>query len=153
MTTTKVIRFNWPKYLSAAAMAAAPAPTAAAQLGDSIASGEGTLYGYTYDARTGRRGDPATPDPAWSGQYPLCHDSPDAYGNIVAEDLGGTAPLSQFACTGASYLHGITGPKPTWPRTGPQSRTGRLSSGRPAAPTTRRSPRPSQRGTRHLRRR
>ena len=82
-----------------------------AQLGDSIASGEGTLYGYTYDAGTGRWSNPATPNPAWTGDYPYCHDSPDAYGEIVAKDLGSTAPLSQFACTGASYLNGITEPE------------------------------------------
>jgi hypothetical protein len=86
-------------------------PTSVAQLGDSIASGEGTLYGYTYDAGTQRWNAPATPDPAWLGQYPLCHDSPDAYGVLVAQDLGTTAPLNQFACTGASYLNGITEPE------------------------------------------
>jgi len=86
-------------------------PTSVAQLGDSIASGEGTLYGYTYNSETQRWDGPATPNPAWIGQYPLCHDSPDAYGVKVAEALNATAPLSQFACTGASYLNGITEPE------------------------------------------
>jgi YVTN family beta-propeller protein len=102
---------TWPTGDLPDQIAVAPAPAAVAQLGDSIASGEGTLYDYTYDAATGRWSAPGTPNPGWTGDYPLCHDSPDAYGEIVAKDLGGTAPLSQFACTGASYLNGITQPE------------------------------------------
>ncbi len=86
-------------------------PTSVAQLGDSVASGEGTLYGYSYDPATRKWNGPATPDPAWLGQYPLCHDSSDAYGAIVTKDLNPTASFNQFACTGASYLNGITEPE------------------------------------------
>lgn len=85
-------------------------PTSVAQLGDSIASGEGTLYDFTYNAKDERWSDPGTPDPTWLGSYPLCHDSKYAYGAIVAEKLD-AAPLNQFACTGASYLNGITEPE------------------------------------------
>jgi|GEM_PF-1933474 len=78
------------------------------QLGDSVASGEGTLEGWTYDTTTqkwvgGNQGVP------WPGPYPLCHDSPNAYGQLVATALNAT--FTQLACTGASWIDGITVPK------------------------------------------
>ena len=78
------------------------------QLGDSIASGEGTLYGYRYDAHTQEwtGGDISV---KWPGPYPLCHDSPDAYGNIVAGYFD--ADFHQFACTGATFAAGISAPE------------------------------------------
>jgi lysophospholipase L1-like esterase len=79
-------------------------PSRIVQLGDSIASGEGTLYGYSYDADsqwwTG-----GNLDAAWPGPYPDCHTSPAAYGNLVAAAYG--AAFTQFACTGASFDDGI----------------------------------------------
>src|ERR1700733_8592652 len=64
--------------------AAAPAgPRSIVQLGDSVASGEGTLYGYTYDTNT-QRWTGGNIDAVWPGPYPLCHDSPDAYGHVLA---------------------------------------------------------------------
>jgi len=78
------------------------------QLGDSIASGEGTLYGYRYDTRT-RTWTGGSIDAAWPGPYPACHVSPDAYGNTVAQRLG--ARFTTFACTGASYANGIIAPE------------------------------------------
>jgi lysophospholipase L1-like esterase len=101
--------------LSVAAVAvfgtAAPAatrPLSVVQLGDSIASGEGTLYGYQYDAQnqTWMGGNVSV---TWPGPYPDCHVSPDAYGNAVARSLQGT--FTTFACTGASYANGITAPE------------------------------------------
>jgi hypothetical protein len=86
-------------------------PISVAQLGDSIASGEGTLYDFTYDAQNGVWSGPGTPEPSWLGNYQDCHDSPDAYGANVAKALNPMAPLNQFACTGASYLNGITEPE------------------------------------------
>jgi len=83
-------------------------PVSIAQLGDSVASGEGTLYGYQYDART-QQWVGGNLDAEWPGPYPLCHTSPHAYGLRVATDLNGT--LHQFACTGASYSDGITTPR------------------------------------------
>jgi len=87
---------------------AAPRPLSIVQLGDSIASGEGTLYGYRYDAKiqawTG-----GTLSVTWPGPYPACHVSPDAYGNVVATRLG--ARFTTFACTGASYANGIIAPE------------------------------------------
>ena len=78
------------------------------QLGDSIASGEGTLYGYEYDTHTQEwtGGDISV---KWPGPYPLCHDSPDAYGNIVAAYFD--AEFTQFACTGATFAAGISAPE------------------------------------------
>lgn len=80
-------------------------PTSIVQLGDSIASGEGTLYGYEYDARsqTWTGGNVNAP---WPPPYPLCHVSPDAYGQRVASYFG--ASFSQFACTGATFANGIS---------------------------------------------
>jgi lysophospholipase L1-like esterase len=78
------------------------------QLGDSVASGEGTLYGYRYDTTTQKwtGGDLGV---TWPGPYPKCHDSPDAYGNVVARRL--SAKFTQFACSGASFENGITTPQ------------------------------------------
>lgn len=89
-------------------LASSGSPLSIVQLGDSVASGEGTLYGYTYDAST-RTWVGGVPDPTWSGPYPLCHDSPDAYGQLVSTDLG--AQFHQFACTGASFDNGIAAPR------------------------------------------
>lgn len=85
-------------------------PTSIVQLGDSIASGEGTLYGYTYDPESMEwiGGDV---DVQWPGPYPLCHDSPYAYGNLVAQHFGPDTKFTQLACTGATFAHGITTPE------------------------------------------
>ena len=83
-------------------------PTSVVQLGDSIASGEGTLYGYTYDSHT-QKWTGGNIDAPWPPPYPLCHTSPDAYGNVVARYFG--ASFHQFACTGATFAAGITAPE------------------------------------------
>ena len=79
------------------------------QLGDSIASGEGTLYGYEYFDKS-KEWDDGNLDATWGlagdGDYQLCHDSPFAYGQVVAADLG--ANFTQLGCTGASYSNGIS---------------------------------------------
>jgi lysophospholipase L1-like esterase len=75
-------------------------------LGDSVAAGEGTLDGYRYRDRmllpswsaTGTRR-------AYDGARPACHQSPRAYGQIVARALGATA--TSFACSGATFGSGI----------------------------------------------
>jgi lysophospholipase L1-like esterase len=87
---------------------AATKPLSIVQLGDSIASGEGTLYGYTYDPAS-RRWTGGNLDATWPGPYPGCHVSPDAYGNVVARTLH--ARFTTFACTGASYTNGIAAPE------------------------------------------
>ncbi len=74
------------------------------QLGDSIASGEGTLYGYTYDQST-KEWTGGNIDAKWPPPYPDCHVSPDAYGNAVAKAFG--ASFAQFACSGATFDVGI----------------------------------------------
>ena len=84
------------------------APKSIVQLGDSVASGEGTLYGYTYDAST-MTWTGGNVDAPWPPPYPICHDSPDAYGNHVARYFGAT--FTQFACTGATFAAGITAPE------------------------------------------
>jgi lysophospholipase L1-like esterase len=83
-------------------------PVSIVQLGDSIASGEGTLYGYQYDADTGKwtGGDLNV---KWDPPYQLCHDSHYAYGQVVAVYFG--AKFTQFACTGATFAAGISAPE------------------------------------------
>jgi lysophospholipase L1-like esterase len=83
-------------------------PLSIVQLGDSVASGEGTLYGFSYDAKREVWVGPSNPDPTWEGHYGLCHDSKYAYGNVVSEALH--AKFTQLACTGASFAHGIVAP-------------------------------------------
>ena len=87
---------------------AAKSKPSVVQLGDSVASGEGTLYGYKYDraTRTWIGGNLAA---TWPGPYPKCHDSPAAYGNVVARNVKGS--FSQFACSGATFDNGITTPQ------------------------------------------
>ncbi len=97
--------------VSTAAAAAGPTPNEGpqviVQLGDSIASGEGTLYGYTYDTKT-RSWTGGDVNVQWPLPHPDCHVSPDAYGGIVAKAFD--AQFHQFACTGASFEVGIAGP-------------------------------------------
>lgn len=78
-------------------------------LGDSVAAGEGIAYGYTY-ASTERppRWTGGLPDPVWLAPYPLCHQTAQAYGDVVAQRMH--ARLASFACTGSSYEAGIVGP-------------------------------------------
>ena len=87
------------------AVAGTGAPTSVVQLGDSIASGEGTLYGYTYDQQS-QEWTGGNIDAPWPPPYPLCHDSQYAYGNAVASYFGAT--FHQFACTGAQFGNGIS---------------------------------------------
>ena len=66
------------------------------------------LYGY-YNGywKNWPSTSPATWTPSGSPVYPECHQSPDAYGQIVADAYD--AKFTQLACTGASFLAGITG--------------------------------------------
>lgn len=93
---------------TSAPSAAPAAPRSIVQLGDSVASGEGTLYGYTYDTAT-QRWTGGDIDAVWPGPYPLCHDSPDAYGHLLAGRYH--ARFAQFACTGSTFANGVTGPR------------------------------------------
>ena len=93
---------------SSASTATPSTPRSVVQLGDSVASGEGTLYGYTYDRNT-RRWTGGNVDAVWPGPYPLCHVSPDAYGHVLATQLH--ARFAQFACTGSTFVNGITAPR------------------------------------------
>jgi lysophospholipase L1-like esterase len=79
-------------------------PTSIVQLGDSVAAGEGTLYGYRWD-RSSQRWVDGDLDVQWPDPYPDCHHSPDAYGNAVAASFG--ARFTTFACTGAQFDNGI----------------------------------------------
>jgi lysophospholipase L1-like esterase len=87
---------------------AATRPLSIVQLGDSIASGEGTLYGYQYDAQA-QTWMGGNVNVTWPGPDPDCHVSPDAYGNVVARSLH--ARFTTFACTGARYTNGIIAPE------------------------------------------
>jgi hypothetical protein len=120
------------------AAAPAHVPLSIVQLGDSIAAGEGTLYqapnsqapngqlffcktssdpsstcySYLYGYYNGYwknwpSTSPGTWTPSGSPADPECHQSPDAYGQIVS--AANDAQFTQLACTGASYLAGITG--------------------------------------------
>jgi hypothetical protein len=124
----------------ARAAGAASAPMSIVQLGDSIASGEGTLYqaphaqspnGQLYFCKTSSdpssncysyvygyyngywknwpASSPGTWTPSGSPANAECHQSPDAYGQIVAD--AHKARFAQLACTGATYLAGVTGPE------------------------------------------
>lgn len=93
---------------SPSAAVAAVRPRSVVQLGDSVASGEGTLYGYRYD-RASQTWTGGSVLASWPGPYPGCHDSPAAYGNLVARRLG--ARFATFACSGASYLNGVVAPQ------------------------------------------
>ncbi|MGP0029139.1 MAG: SGNH/GDSL hydrolase family protein [Acidimicrobiales bacterium] len=93
---------------SPARATARDAPLSIVQLGDSVASGEGTLYGYSYNAKS-RTWVGGNINAKWPGPYPLCHDSPDAYGQVVATDLKGQ--FHQYACTGTTFANGIAAPR------------------------------------------
>ena len=79
-------------------------------IGDSVAAGEGIAYGYSYyydsDFPNYSYWTGGVDDPTWQGEYQLCHQDTKAYGEAVAAALG--AKLAKFACTGATYLNGIT---------------------------------------------
>lgn len=90
-------------------------PKSIVQLGDSIASGEGTLYGFNFNAKTGTWEGPAKDNPTWEGKYQACHQSKDAYGQVVARTYS-DAKFTQLACTGATFDHGVAGP---WSNTVP----------------------------------
>jgi lysophospholipase L1-like esterase len=85
-------------------------PTSILQLGDSIASGEGTLYGFTFDTATGKWEGPEDKNPNWIGPYPECHESPDAYGQVLTTTYYPKAKFTQLACTGATFNNGVAGP-------------------------------------------
>jgi hypothetical protein len=96
-------------YPASGASPASTVPTSIVQLGDSIASGEGTLYGFTFNTSTGKWVGPANPKPTWAGPYQDCHQSDDAYGHVVAATYP-NATFTQLACTGATFDKGISGP-------------------------------------------
>lgn len=100
--------FGAPAGAPSAAGTQASGPTSIVQLGDSVAAGEGTLYGYSWD-RQSQRWTGGDLDAVWPGPYPDCHTSPDAFGNRVAATFG--ARFSQFACTGAQFENGIATPE------------------------------------------
>lgn len=97
-----------------------------AALGDSVASGEGTLYGLTYNPcyRTSPNyaiqylrllwNGPTDLHPNWLGPYPECHRSPYAsvfqlprYVNRTKADV----QVFNFACTGGSIHSGLLEPQ------------------------------------------
>lgn len=88
-------------------LGATPPKLSVVVLGDSIASGEGMNYGYTYyySAIFPGHWEGGILDPVWQGDYQLCHDSNLAYGDVLAPMIGAT--LTKFACTGSTYDNGI----------------------------------------------
>lgn len=83
-----------------------PTPLSIVVIGDSIASGEGLNYGYSYSTGFPNGWVGGTDDPKWQGNYQLCHDSAGAYGDVLAATIGAT--LAKFACTGSTYDNGIS---------------------------------------------
>jgi hypothetical protein len=83
-------------------------PITIVEMGDSVAAGEGTLYGYGYDPDTGLWGG-GDSSPTWAGTYQDCHDSGYAYGQILSGALG--SHFVNLACTGATFENGIVGPE------------------------------------------
>jgi lysophospholipase L1-like esterase len=84
-------------------------PISIVQLGDSIASGEGINYGFSFDTRTGKWDEQANRNPTWEGQYQACHQSKEAYGQQLADALP-KAKFAQLACTGSTFDKGVAGP-------------------------------------------
>ena len=82
-------------------------PTSIVQLGDSIAAGEGTYYGYTYDPSTGKwtGGNLAV---TWDPPYNGCHDASYAYVYRVAKYFRELPKGDILACTGATFGNGIS---------------------------------------------
>src|SRR5574338_191709 len=76
------------------------APKSIAVRGDSLASGEGINYGYTYYDGFPNHWTGGTKNPTWAGDYPLCHQSLQAYGDLLATAF--KADLATFACTGST---------------------------------------------------
>ncbi len=85
---------------------ATPSPLSLVVIGDSIASGEGINYGYVYSTSFPNEWYGGVDNPTWQGDYQLCHDSAQAYGDVLAPMIGAT--LAKFACTGSTYDNGIT---------------------------------------------
>ena len=87
-------------------------PQRVVQIGDSIASGEGIDYGYTYnpDSREWTGGDL---NATWAEPYQGCHVSDIthglAYGSRVATFFHAT--FTQFACSGATFANGVRAPQ------------------------------------------
>src|SRR5439155_11060435 len=84
----------------------AASPLSVVVIGDSIAAGEGINYGYTYYTGFPNKWTGGTDNPTWQGNYQLCHDSAQAYGDVLAAAIG--ASLAKFACTGSTYDNGVT---------------------------------------------
>ena len=80
-------------------------PLSVVVIGDSIASGEGINYGYVYYTGHPNEWYGGVINPVWQGDHQLCHDSAQAYGDVLAPMIGAT--LTKFACTGSTYANGI----------------------------------------------
>ncbi|GJD06326.1 hypothetical protein Gasu2_07510 [Galdieria sulphuraria] len=97
-----------------------------AALGDSVASGEGTLYGLTYNPcyttspnyaiqylRTIWNG-PTDLHPHWLGPYPECHRSPFASVfqlPFYVNQTKASVEVFNFACTGGAIHNGLLEPQ------------------------------------------
>lgn len=93
---------------AAPARSASAGPRSIVQLGDSIASGEGTSYGYKYVHGTWTGGNVNV---KWDPPYDGCHDSKYAYVHTVARQFHPRPSVAQFACTGATFDNGISAPE------------------------------------------
>jgi lysophospholipase L1-like esterase len=121
---------------TALAHSAAPAGAGASSgiesvvvLGDSVASGEGTLDGFLYQPRPLLPAWSAASRPrAYDRPHPDCHQSTRAYGRLVARALG--ARDTMLACSGASFRNGILEPPLSTARTLGPAQFGDWSNGR-----------------------
>ncbi len=89
-------------------------------LGDSIASGEGTRWGWEYDngALAKTWDTKATSAPTWEGPETNCDRSTSAYPYVlqdlianVVQPIVKNVTLTHLACSGASYLNGVVDPQ------------------------------------------
>ena len=78
------------------------------QLGDLVAAGEGTLYGYQYEHGKWTGGNLNV---KWDPPYDGCHDSKYASVDLIAQHFSPKPAVAQFACTGASFASGIVAPE------------------------------------------
>ena len=77
-------------------------------LGDSVAAGEGIGYGWRWNP-TDRAWEDGDTDGTWDTTFETehCHQTTQGFPHVAASVLN--AGLTDFACTGASSLHGILG--------------------------------------------
>ncbi len=90
-----------------------PPPRSYLALGDSVAAGEGTNYGFHWvpSGQDGTWVQSGPSDPSWDTTFVPddCHQGPAAHPRVLAAELG--LALTHLACTGAAGVNGILSPQ------------------------------------------